>query len=157
MTKYCRGVDTMLIRLGKINELKLLWGNSNKVTQEHFIEGILRGSQEFWVIEEEATSTLIGELHIIWDSEDKDEANGINRSYLCSYRINKNFQGIGFGSQLMKRVLQRIEDKGFNEVTIGVDEDAEKLKKIYNSWGFRTYIKKNMLTIITLILKVRLR
>lgn len=73
---------------------------------------------------------------------DKEEANGINRAYLCAFRINRDHQGLGLGSQLMKKVLHRIVDNGFTEVTIGVEENAEKLKAIYDSWGFSTYIKK---------------
>lgn len=130
-----------MIRPGNINELRILWGNRNLSTQEEFMKGMLNGTQEFWVVEEETSNTLIGELHILWDSKDQDEANGINRAYLCAFRIKKDYQGLGFGAALMKTVLHRIIDEGFTEVTIGVEENAAKLIKMYNEWGFTRYIK----------------
>lgn len=130
-----------MIRLGKIEDLKKLWGDGNLPTQKYFINGIKSGRQEFWVMEDEEDNALIGELHIFWDSEDKDEANGINRAYLCAYRIKEKYRGKGLGRILMNRVIQRIKDKGFEEATIGVYEDSEELIKMYNSCGFDEYIK----------------
>jgi hypothetical protein len=43
---------------------------------------------------------------------------------------------------LMQRVLSRVKEKGFSEVTIGADnDDAEKLSAMYKSWGFTELIK----------------
>src|SRR5690606_38301420 len=71
----------------------------------------------------------------------KDEANGINRAYLFSFRVHPQYQGKGIGSKLIKKVLNRIKEKGFTEVTIGVDQSDAKLISMYHSWGFTNYIK----------------
>lgn len=43
----------------------------------------------------------------------------------------------------MKAALGRLKEKGFYEVTIGIDnENYEKLKSMYNSWGFNELIKQ---------------
>lgn len=132
----------MLIRIGSIDELKSLWGNSNSPTQSYFVQGIEKGNIEFWTIENETDNSLIGELYIFWDSEDKDEANGKDRAYLSAFRIKKEFRGHGLGKKLMQRVLQRIIEKGFSEATIGADNDnTEKLTSMYKSWGFSKLIK----------------
>ena len=131
----------MLIRIGLIEELPILWKIKSSPTLKLFSERISKNTQEYWVIQEDETDNLIGELHIVWDSVDKDEANGINRAYLCAFRIDENFQGLGYGSKLMKSVLRKVHDKGFNEVTIGVEVGSEKLESMYNYWGFTEYIK----------------
>lgn len=132
----------MLIRIGSKDELKQLWGNSNLPTQTYFVDGIEKGNIEFWTIENEIDSSLVGELYIFWNSEDKDEANGNDRAYLCAFRINKEFQGSGLGKMLMQRVLLRVKEKGFSEATIGVDnDDVERLTCMYKSWGFSNLIK----------------
>lgn len=132
----------MLIRIGSVDELKLLWGNNNSPTQNYFIEGIKKGNIEFWTIENHKTNRLIGELYIFWDSEDKDEANGKDRAYLCAFRTDEEFRGLGLGKALMKRVLQRILENGFCEATIGADNDnADRLSQMYRSWGFSELVK----------------
>ncbi|MGH4122834.1 MAG: GNAT family N-acetyltransferase [Clostridium sp.] len=132
----------MLIRIGSIDELKLLWGNNNSPTQNYFIEGIEKGNIEFWTIENDKNNRLIGELYIFWNSEDKEEANGKDRAYLCAFRTDENFRGLGLGKALMKKVLQRIVENGFCEATIGADNnDADRLSKMYKSWGFSELVK----------------
>lgn len=131
----------MIIRIGTAEEVKTLWSDNNLSTKNYFIKGINEGNIEFWTVEKEKGKELIGELYIFWDSEDKDEANGINRAYLCAFRIEQEYQGVGLGSKLMRRVIQRITDKGFDEITIGVDEKSQKLISMYNAWGFSTYVK----------------
>lgn len=131
----------MLIRTGSLEELKRLWKNDTP-TKEYFIEGIKKENIEFWTIENETDSSLIGELYIFWDSEDKDEANGRDRAYLSAFRVEKNFRGLGLGKKLMEKVLQRIKEKGFKKVTIAADnDDAERLIAMYKSWGFTELIK----------------
>lgn len=132
----------MLIRIGSVDELKLLWGDSDSPTQNYFINGIEKGNIEFWTIENDKDNRLIGELYIFWDSADKDEANGKDRAYLCAFRIDKNFRGIGLGKALMKRVLERVVEKDFCEVTIGADnDDADRLSKMYKLAGFSELVK----------------
>lgn len=104
--------------------------------------GIENGNIEFWTVQNEEDESVVGELYIFWDSEDKDEANGKNRTYLCAFRIDRGFRGEGLGSKLMKKVLERAKEKGFDEVTIGVDEDDKvRLSAIYKSWGFTDLVK----------------
>lgn len=70
--------------------------------------GIEAGTQEFWVIEK--GNDILGEFHVFWDKEDKDEANG---------RVHPDHRRQGLGTKLMQRVIERIKERGFGEVTIG--------------------------------------
>lgn len=71
-----------MFRIGTISELRTLWGNNNLPTQNYFIKGISEGNIEFWTVEDENSNRSIGELYIIWNSEDKDEADRESRAYL---------------------------------------------------------------------------
>lgn len=133
----------MKVRIATVEEMKKLWKYSNSPTYNYFVDGITKGTIEFWTVENQKDESLIGELYIFWNSEDRDEANGINRAYLCAFRIDEKYRGQGLASKLMKTVLERVKSNGFTEVTIGVDnENYDKLKKIYNSWGFNHLLKK---------------
>lgn len=132
----------MIFRIGSKEDLDKLWGKNSSHTKAYFIEGMRNGNIEFWTIENEFDNSLVGELYIFWNSEDKDEANGTDRAYLCAFRVEKNFQGLGLGKPLMQTVLRRVKERGFREVTIGADNDnAERLTRMYKSWGFSELIK----------------
>lgn len=131
----------MIVRQANIEEFKSLWNYSNSPTYNYFLRNLTENNIEFWTVEE--SKKLVGELYIFWNSEDKDEANGSIRAYLCAFRIQKEYQGKGYGTLLMNTVIQRIKDKGFKEVTIGIDNDEyEKLNIMYNKFGFTKLIKK---------------
>lgn len=132
----------MKIRKGNIidfEKLNWFWTEKYKTTLEKYIIRINKGIHEFWVVEYE--NSLIGELHIAWNSEDKEEADGIKRAYVFSYRIKSDYQGKRLGSKLMKKVLERIVENNFIEATIGVDSNELDLKRMYNHWGFNEWIK----------------
>lgn len=127
-------------RQASVIEFEELWNYSNSPTYNYFLKGIKSSNVEFWTVDN--NGTLIGELYIFWDAADKDEANGFDRAYLCAFRISNEYQGMGIGSKLMKRVIKRIEEKGYTEVTIGIDNDEyTKLEAMYNHFGFSTKIK----------------
>ena len=131
----------MIVRKANVNEFMKLWNYSNSPTYKYFLENINNGNVEFWTIEK--SKELIGELYIYWNSEDKDEANGIDRAYLCAFRIQKEYQGQGYGKLLMNNVLDRIKEKNFKEVTIGIDNsEFEKLDSLYSKIGFTELVKE---------------
>lgn len=133
----------MKVRIATVDEMKELREYSDSPTYNYFVDGINSGNIEFWAVENLEDSRLVGELYIFWNSEDTDEANGVNRAYLCALRVEKKFRGRGLASKLMKAVLARVKENGFSEVTIGVDnDDYEKLKSMYNTWGFNELIKQ---------------
>lgn len=132
----------MKICVSNVDKMKETWNNTESPTAKYFINGMENGNIEFWTVEKDEDNSVIGELYIFWNSEDKDEANGENRAYLCAFRIDEGFRGKGLGFKLMKKVLERIKEKGFKEVTIGVDNgDRERLTAMYKGWGFSELVK----------------
>ncbi len=137
------------IRQGKIEDFKKLnqdwaWSRKNEwqqVAQKDYIKGIEAGTQEFWVVEE--GEEILGEFHLYWNkSSDPEEANGKNRAYLSAFRIHPDHRGQGWGTKLMERVIERIKEKGFTEVTIGAYKHEPQIQKLYEKWGFTEFIKE---------------
>ncbi len=78
---------------------------------------------------------LIGELHVSYSGEDPHKtAQG--RAYLSAFRIHKDFRGRGLGKFLLRTVIQRLTDCGYNELTVGVEDDNDRARHIYESFGF---------------------
>ena len=130
-----------IVRPGTIVDFQDLdWGwERHETTRNLFIKGIQEGVQEFLVVE--AAGKAAGELHIFWNSSDKDEADGARRAYLCAFRIRPDLQGKGLGRMLMMRTIDRVRERGFKEVTIGVLQEQTTLQEMYARWGLAEPVK----------------
>lgn len=79
---------------------------------------------------------LVGELHVKYDSEDKVFAEKGKRAYLFAFRIHKDYQCRGFGSFLLEEVINRLKSSGYNELTVGVEDDNARARHMYEKKGF---------------------
>ena len=64
----------------------------------------------------------IGELHTAYESDDKRAVKG-KRAYLFAFRIHEDYQGRGYGKQLLQSVIETLNEKGYTEFTVGVEDD----------------------------------
>lgn len=87
-------------------------------------------------------SRLLGELHVMYQSEDEQAAVLGKRAYLFAFRIHEDFQGRGLGKYLMKSVIEYLEEKGYSEFTIGVEDDNARAIHIYEKFGFDEIIAR---------------
>ena len=140
----------MRVRRGTSAEMLALWNGRFESFVEDHVSKIDRGVQEVWLLENEEAAAgeprLIGELHVLWDSDDKDCANGKDTAYLLAFRVDAAYQGRGLGTMLMKRVLGRVRERGFTRATIGADDYDPKLRGMYERWGFTRFIKNDSFT-----------
>ncbi len=134
----------MLVRKGDKKDFdRLEWGWSKDYpTKELFKKRLKLGIHEFWVVEAENTWELLGEIHIIKDSPDKDEADGEKRAYLCTFRVHPEYRGMGIGKKLKEKAFLRSVETGKKELTIGVKKNAPEIRSMYNKWGFTEFVKK---------------
>ena len=79
---------------------------------------------------------LIGELHVTWRSDDPLIAIDGQRAYLSAFRIREDKQGYGFGSFLLDSVIRSIEQAGYREITVGVEDDNARARHMYKKRGF---------------------
>lgn len=85
---------------------------------------------------------LIGELHVTWRSDDPLAAIDGQRAYLSAYRIREDRQGLGYGQVLLRGVIAAIEERGYREITIGVEDDNLRAKHLYAKFGFTEYVER---------------
>lgn len=90
---------------------------------------------DVYVIEQD--NTFIGELSINYVSHDlASETIPDQRVYLQAFRLDEKFQGLGLGQKLIQFALSDLEEQGYTEFTIGVEEDNKIAKHIYFKFGF---------------------
>lgn len=79
---------------------------------------------------------IIGELHVKYDNEDKRFAEKDKRAYLFAFRVHKDYQGNGFGSYLLKTVIDELKNNCYHELTVGVEDDNTRARYMYEKHGF---------------------
>ncbi len=91
----------------------------------------------------ERNSTFIGELTIHYISHGlASETIPGQRVYLQAFRLDKKCRGLGLGKKLIQFALTDLEQKGYTEFTIGVEENNERAKHIYFKFGFTEAVDK---------------
>ena len=79
---------------------------------------------------------LIGELHVMYESDDENYAIRGRRAYLFAFRVREDFQNKGYGTYLLKTVLAVLKEHGYCEFTVGVEDDNFRAIHMYQALGF---------------------
>lgn len=83
---------------------------------------------------------LIGELHVLYESDDENYAVRGRRAYLFAFRVRTGFQNKGYGTYLLKEVLSALKKKGYCEFTVGVEDDNFRAMHVYRTLGFNEFV-----------------
>ena len=62
-------------------------------------------------------------------------------SYLAAFRVDKEYEGKGYFSKLYKFVENDLEERGYTELSLGVDAENVRNNEIYAHLGFTEFIK----------------
>lgn len=79
---------------------------------------------------------IIGELRVKYISDDNRFAEKGKRAYLYAFRIHKKYQGKGLGNFLLENVLTILTENGYNEFTVGVEDNNARAHYMYKKHGF---------------------
>lgn len=91
----------------------------------------------------ELYNSFIGELSINYISHNlTSETIPNQRVYLQAFRLDKKWQGFGLGQKLIQFALSDLEQQGYTEFTIGVEDDNKIAKHIYFKFGFTEVIDR---------------
>ncbi len=75
---------------------------------------------------------------------DISEPSGLlsdSMAYLSAFRTNKEFEGKGYFRKLYNFVENDFKERGYTELSLGVEPEAVRNIQIYFHLGFRDYIK----------------
>lgn len=85
-------------------------------------------------------NVLIGELHVMYENDDKNFAERGRRAYLYAFRIREGYQNKGYGKKLLQEVISELRREGYGEFTVGVEDDNEIAIHVYRSFGFNEFL-----------------
>lgn len=83
---------------------------------------------------------LIGELHVMYESDDENFAIRGRRAYMFAFRVREDFQNKGYGTYLLKTVLAILKENGYREFTVGVEDDNFRAIYMYQALGFHEFL-----------------
>ena len=83
---------------------------------------------------------LVGELRVMYKSEDEISAIPGRRAYLFAFRVREGFQNKGYGTYLLKAVLDLLKENGYSEFTVGVEDDNVRAIHMYQNMGFTEFL-----------------
>ena len=134
------------ISLEELDKLKNLYAYENfEEFKKLIINDLSNGIKNIFVIEE--NKNLIGEITVTYKSDSPNETIKNIRVYLGAFRIHKAYQNKGLGQRLLKYVIEEIEKEGITEFTVGVEDDNENAKHIYEKFDFTEIIDRGEETV----------
>ena len=77
----------------------------------------------------------LGELRAMYEADDERAVRG-TRAYLYAFRVLERYRGRGLGTALMTHVLAVLEAAGYTEFTVGVEDENDGAKRLYERFGF---------------------
>lgn len=134
----------MLVRKLKVSEIpKLIELFKYKDVNEMIVEntkGIENGVIDIFALFD--GDKIIGELRVKYISDDKRFAEKDKCTYLYAFRIHQKHQGKGLGNFLLEKVLESLEESGYGEITVGVEDDNLRARYMYEKHGFTETIAR---------------
>lgn len=101
---------------------------------KRFYDDLCTGNRLTWICEQ--NGAVIGEISLVFDMKDPDYTIQNQRAYVSHLIVKKDCRRQGIGKALVAHVIQQAEQRGLQELTIGVDLDNYPALKLYTGAGF---------------------
>lgn len=132
------------IKAEEFEKLKRMFPNKDDMWEKYKSKRLQQfENKEIDVFVIENNEEFIGEITVNYKSNELETETIPNiRVYLEAFRIAKKYQSEGLGQKLINYCINCLENIGYTEFTIGVEEDNEIAKHIYFKLGFTNAIDK---------------
>ena len=94
-----------------------------------------RGLSVLWVAEHPERG-IVGQVFIQLVCDRPELADGVERAYLYSFRVRKEYRSFGLGSRIMEAVEEDLRERGFQYVTLNVARDNPRAQQLYVRRGY---------------------
>ena len=102
---------------------------------QQFKEQIACGNREPYLLK--YNNKYIASCDLVYDFGEYTKA-GI-KVYLSRLIVKKEYRNKGIGQELLKYMINLCKEKGYKQITVGVDTDNKKAVHIYKKFGFEIY------------------
>lgn len=134
-------MELKLLPVERLDELNAIYDMSRFDNFQNTREENLRSRREICVVAEEE-GKFVGEISIMTENSNIPVAVIPNkRMYLFGLRVLPEFQNRGIGTALLKYAVTMCTRRGIFEFTIGVENDNEIARRLYEKLGFVTLLE----------------
>ena len=81
----------------------------------------------------------VGSVQVLWDSDDPEMADGHHVAHLSDLVVDAAYRGRGIGRQLAEHVENLARARGYDAMTLDVNQSAPETQRRYERWGYRYY------------------
>lgn len=111
-----------------------VWNMESCPFTQQFKEQIACGNREPYLMK--YNNEYIASCDLVYNY---GEYTDINKVYLSRLIVKKEYRNQGIGQELLKYMINLCKEKGYKQITVGVDVDNKNAVHIYKKFGFEIY------------------
>lgn len=112
-----------------------VWDMKSCPFTKQFKEQIACGNRESYLMKH--NDNYIASCDLVYDYGEYTETN--IKVYLSRLIVKKEHRNKGVGQELLKNMIALCKEKGYRQITVGVDTDNKNALHIYHKYGFELY------------------
>ena len=112
-----------------------VWDMKNCPFTEQFKDQIASGNREPYLMK--YNDEYIASCDLVYDYGEYTQSS--IKVYLSRLIVKKEYRNKGIGQELLKYMIALCEEKGYQQITVGVDTDNKNAVHIYRKVGFEIY------------------
>lgn len=112
-----------------------VWNMNTFPLTEQFRAQVASGNREAYLMK--FNGKYVASCDLVYDYGEYTEENC--KVYLSRLIVKKEYRNQGIGQELLKYIINLCQEKGYHQITVGVDTDNENALHIYKKYGFKTY------------------
>lgn len=116
-----------------------VWDMKKCPFTEAFKKQVARNNREPYIMKYK--DKYVATCDLVYDYEDYTEENV--KVYLSRLIVKKEYRNQGFGQEFLKYIVALCKEKGYQQITLGVDTDNKNALRIYQKFGFTVYQTAN--------------
>ena len=111
-----------------------IWNMKSQPLTDKWLDEIKSGNRLVYIYK--INGEFIGEGALVFDTGDLDYTVPDKRIYVSRMIVKKEYRNRGIGSEILKYLIDKAVEMGFDEMTIGVDKDNVSALHLYKKHGF---------------------
>ena len=122
------------LRLEEYDKSNNVWDMKSCPFTQQFKEQIACGNRESYLMK--LNDKYIASCDLVYDYGEYTDKNKV---YLSRLIVKKGYRSQGIGQELLKYMIALCKEKGYKQITVGVDTDNSNALHIYKKYGFEIY------------------
>lgn len=111
-----------------------IWNMKTQPLTDKWLDEIKSGNRIVYIYK--INGEFIGEGALVLDAGDSDYTIPNRRIYASRMIVKKEYRNRGIGGEILSFLIEKAEEMGFSEMTIGVDKDNVNALHLYRKYGF---------------------